>query len=68
MIGKTALTVLPNGCLVVTSEMPGVESVSLCFDAGVGGRFETAEELGISVEACKKRIQRAKARLRERLK
>lgn len=29
---------------------------------------ETAEELGISVEACKKRIQRAKVRLRERLK
>ena len=29
---------------------------------------ETAEALGISVEACKKRIQRAKARLRERLK
>lgn len=29
---------------------------------------ETAEALGISVEACKKRIQRAKARLREQLK
>ena len=29
---------------------------------------ETAEALGITVEACKKRIQRAKARLREQLK
>ena len=29
---------------------------------------ETAEALGISLEACKKRVQRAKARLRERLK
>ena len=29
---------------------------------------ETAAELGISLEACKKRVQRAKARLREQLK
>lgn len=48
MIGKTALTTLGNGCRVVTSEMPGVESVSLCFDAGTGGRFETSSELGFS--------------------
>ena len=48
MIGKTALTTLPNGCRVVTSEMPGVESVSLCFDAGTGSRFETASEHGFS--------------------
>lgn len=29
---------------------------------------ETAEQLGISLEACKKRVQRARQRLRERLK
>ena len=49
MIGKTAITTLGNGCRVVTSEMPGVESVSLCFDAGTGSRFEAESELGAEI-------------------
>ena len=48
MMGKTAISTLGNGCRVVTSEMPGVESVSLCFDAGTGSRFESESELGFS--------------------
>lgn len=48
MIGKIGFSTLANGCRVVTSEMPGVQSVSLCFDAGTGGRFEKKGELGFS--------------------
>ena len=48
MLGKIETTELPNGCRVVTSAMPGVDSVSLCFDAGSGGRFERPAEGGFS--------------------
>ena len=48
MLGKIETTELPNGCRVVTSAMPGVDSVSLCFDAGTGGRFERPAEGGFS--------------------
>ena len=48
MLGKTNVTTLENGCRVVTSAMEGVESFSLCFDAGTGGRFERPSEAGFS--------------------
>ena len=48
MIGKTQITRLASGCRVVTAEMPSVESVSIAFDAGTGGRFERAGERGFS--------------------
>lgn len=48
MLGQTAITTLPNGCRIVTSEMPGTESISVCFDAGTGGRAETLSESGYS--------------------
>ena len=48
MLGNIETTELPNGCRVVTSAMPGVDSVSLCFDAGSGGRFERPAEGGFS--------------------
>lgn len=48
MIGKIGLTTFPNGCRVVTSQMPAVESFALCFDAGAGGRHEKPAELGYS--------------------
>ena len=48
MLGDIQTTALPNGCRVVTSAMPGVDSFSLCFDAGTGGRFERASEAGFS--------------------
>ena len=48
MLGNTNITVLPNGCRIATSAMPGVESFSMCVDAGTGGRCERASELGFS--------------------
>ena len=48
MLGAIETTELPNGCRVVTSAMPGVDSFSLCFDAGTGGRFERPAEGGFS--------------------
>lgn len=48
MLGKIEITELPNGCRVVTSAMPGVDSFSLCFDAGAGSRFERPAEGGFS--------------------
>ena len=48
MLGKTNVTTLENGCRVVTSAMEGVESFSLCFDAGTGGRCECLSEAGYS--------------------
>ena len=48
MLGITNVTVLPNGCRIATSAMPGVESLSMCIDAGTGGRCERASELGFS--------------------
>ena len=48
MLGKTNVTTLENGCRVVTSAMEGVESFSLCFDAGTGGRCERLSEAGYS--------------------
>ena len=48
MLGDIQTTALPNGCRIVTSAMPGVDSFSLCFDAGTGGRFERPAEGGFS--------------------
>ena len=48
MLGEIRISALPNGCRVVTSAMPGVDSFSLCFDAGTGGRFERPGECGFS--------------------
>lgn len=48
MLGAIRTTALPNGCRVVTSAMPGVDSFSVCFDAGTGGRFERPAEAGFS--------------------
>ena len=39
---------LKNGMRVVTSEMPHTRSVSLCVFVGVGSRYETDEEAGLS--------------------
>ena len=41
-------TTLDNGLRVVTSEMPRARSVSLNIFIGVGSRYETAEQAGIS--------------------
>ncbi len=41
-------TTLPNGLRVVTSEMPGMESVALGLWVGVGGRYETKPHSGVS--------------------
>lgn len=48
MLGKIRTTVLENGCRVVTSEMPGVESFAIAFDAGVGSRHENRAHAGWS--------------------
>ncbi|MBQ7667296.1 MAG: insulinase family protein [Kiritimatiellae bacterium] len=48
MIGKIETTTLENGCRVVTAANPAMQSVSLCFDAGIGSRHEAAGELGYS--------------------
>ena len=39
---------LDNGLRVVTSEMPHTRSVSMCMFVGVGSRYETDEEAGLS--------------------
>ena len=39
---------LENGMRVVTSEMPHTRSVSMCVFVGVGSRYETDEEAGLS--------------------
>ena len=39
---------LDNGLRVVTSEMPHTRSVSMCVFVGVGSRYETDEEAGLS--------------------
>ena len=41
-------TTLPNGVRVITAEMPHVRSVSTALFFGVGSRYETAEEAGMS--------------------
>ena len=41
-------TTLPNGARIVTSAMPGVNSVSVCFSVGMGSRFEKKSESGWS--------------------
>ncbi len=41
-------TTLDNGLRVVTSEMPHTRSVSVCVFIGVGSRYETDEQAGLS--------------------
>ena len=41
-------TTLGNGLRVVTSEMPYTRSVSICVYIGVGSRYETDEQAGVS--------------------
>ncbi len=41
-------TTLPNGVRVITAEMPHMRSASTALFFGVGSRFETAEEAGMS--------------------
>lgn len=41
-------TTLPNGLRIVTSEMPHTRSVSICIYIGVGSRYETLEQAGVS--------------------
>lgn len=48
MLDDVATTTLPNGCRVITSTVPQVESVSIGLWAGVGGRHEGAAESGHS--------------------
>lgn len=42
------LTTLPNGLRVATEAMPGVESVAVSVSVGVGARYESLEENGLS--------------------
>jgi predicted Zn-dependent peptidase len=42
------LTTLPSGLRVATEFLPGVESVSVTLSVGVGARYESIEENGIS--------------------
>jgi predicted Zn-dependent peptidase len=48
MLDDVSLTTLPNGCRVITSAIPHVESVSVGIWTGVGGRHESAAESGHS--------------------
>lgn len=48
MITPYRLTKLRNGVRIASAEMPHMRSVAVGFWAGVGGRFETAENNGIS--------------------
>ncbi|MDA0770874.1 MAG: pitrilysin family protein [Chloroflexi bacterium] len=41
-------TTLPNGLRIITSEMPHTRSVSICIYIGVGSRYETPEQAGVS--------------------
>lgn len=41
-------TTLPSGLRIVTSEMPHTRSVSICVFIGVGSRYETNEQAGLS--------------------
>lgn len=41
-------TRLPNGIRVATAHMPGVESVAMGVWVGVGGRYETQRQAGVS--------------------
>ena len=41
-------TTLSNGLRIITSEMPHTRSVSICVFIGVGSRYETPEQAGIS--------------------
>ncbi len=41
-------TILPNGVRVITAEMPHVRSVSTALFFGIGSRYESADEAGIS--------------------
>ncbi len=41
-------TTLSNGTRIVTSAMPGVNSVSVCFSVGMGSSFESKNEAGWS--------------------
>lgn len=41
-------TVLPNGLRIVTTTMPHTRSVSVCFFIGVGARYESDSQAGIS--------------------
>ena len=42
------LTTLPSGLRVATEFLPGVESVAVAVSCGVGARYESSEENGIS--------------------
>ena len=48
MFENVQITTLPNGAKIVTSSMPGVNSFSVCFNAGMGSRFEPSSEAGWS--------------------
>lgn len=48
MLDHVQLTTLPNGTRVITSHMPGIDSLALGFYAGVGSRYESAAEAGHS--------------------
>lgn len=48
MFENVQITTLPNGARVVTSAMPGVNSVSVCFSVGMGSGFEAKNEAGWS--------------------
>lgn len=41
-------TTLGNGLRIITSEMPHTRSVSICIYIGVGSRYETPEQAGVS--------------------
>lgn len=41
-------TTLTNGLRIITSEMPHTRSVSICVYIGVGSRYETPEQAGVS--------------------
>src|ERR1700693_4139746 len=42
------LTTLPNGLRVATESLPGVETVAVAISVGVGARYESEAENGIS--------------------
>lgn len=48
MLENVKITTLDNGCRIVTSSLPGIESIAIGIFAGVGSRFETPAQAGHS--------------------
>ena len=48
MLENIKISTLDNGCRIVTSSLPGIESVAVGIFTGVGSRYETSRQAGHS--------------------